>query len=122
MAKYVNNNWKKHRLPIGHVNEKVGKEIMLIKFRNGKREIIVMDKKTYKEKQKNIFTFLMWFALICMWSVESIYVYQVTHDRVFWLFWLFLFLMILIMLLVNLTATYTSSPAVTEGGELKSTE
>ncbi len=43
MAKYVNNNWKKHRLPIGHIDEKVGKEITFIKSRNGKREMIVMD-------------------------------------------------------------------------------
>jgi hypothetical protein len=103
MAKYINNNWEKHRLPLGYVDEKVGKEIVFIKFRHGKREMIVMDKKSYKEKQKYIATFLMWLVLLCMWSVESIYVYQVTHNRVFWLFWLFLLLIILIMLLENLT-------------------
>jgi hypothetical protein len=68
-----------------------------------KCEIIVMDKKTYKEKQQYEATFLVWFFLLCLWSVESIFIYQVTQYRGFWLFWLFLFLIILIMLLVSLT-------------------
>jgi hypothetical protein len=103
MVKYVNNNWEKHRLPIGHVNEKVGKEIMFIKFSKGKREMVVMDKKSYKEKQKYKVSFLVYFFLLCLWCVESIYIYQVTHYYGFWLFWLFILFLILLILLVDLT-------------------
>jgi hypothetical protein len=102
MVRNVNNKWEKHRLPIGHVDEKVGKDIVFIKFKNGKREMIVMDKKTYKERQKYKATFLMWLFLLCVCGVESIYIYQVTHYSGLWLFLLFLFSIILILLLENL--------------------
>ena len=100
MAKYVNNNWEKHRLPIGHIDEKVGKEIL---FRTKDIDIIVLDKKAYKEKQKEQANLLVWFVLFCLWIIESIYFYQLTpnHNYVLWFIWSFLFLIILTMLLLT---------------------